>query len=272
MMKTMSKQLIALLLGNLRMILRDHLLIAVLGVAAVMLLLVPSLSAFSMQQVQEVAITLSLSSISLVLLVLSLLLGSSAVWRDVERRYTASVLSLPLSRATYLLAKFGSIALFLGACGAILAVVSAIVIPLAAAVRPSELPIAWGTIILAVAADVLKYMLLSAVAVLLSAISTSFYLPFFGTLAIYLAGSASQEVFEYVSGQYGQELQPLAVAAIKAVYYLLPNFAAFDFKIHAVYSLSVSAQAVLLPFFYAVTYTSILLGLAVWVFNRRELS
>jgi ABC-type transport system involved in multi-copper enzyme maturation permease subunit len=267
----MFKQLICLSCANLWMLLRDRILHAVLGVAAVMLLLVPSLSAFSMRQVQELAITLSLSSISLVLLVLSLLLGASAVWRDVERRYTSSTLTLPVSRAIYLLAKFTSSGVFIIVCGAVLGSAATVVIAVASTQYPSDLPIAWGNIMLAIGADLLKYLLLTAFAVLLSAVSTSFFLPFFGTLAIYLAGSASQEVFEYVTGQFGQHMHPLQVAAIKSVYYLLPNFAAFNFKVHAVYALPVSAKAVLFPLLYSVTYGGILLGVAIWAFNRREL-
>jgi ABC-type transport system involved in multi-copper enzyme maturation permease subunit len=267
----MLRYLISLSRANLLMLLRDRLLQAVLAVAAAMLLLVPSLSTFSMRQVQELAITLSLSSISLVLLVLALLLGSSAVWRDIERRYTASILALPVSRATYLLAKFVSIGIFIIACGALLGAASVAVIAIAAAQYPADIPIAWGNIILAIGADVLKYLLLTTVAVSLSAVSTSFFLPFFATLAIYLAGSASQEVYEYVSGQFGQQLHPLQLNAIKGVYYLLPNFAAFNLKVHAVYALPVSAQAVLFPLLYSFTYGGILLGLAIWVFNRREL-
>jgi len=267
----MLNQLVALTAGNLRMILRDRILHAVLGVALVLLLLVPSLSGFSMRQVQELAITFSLSSISLVLLVLALLLGASAVWRDVERRYTTSVLSLPVGRATYLLAKFCGIALFLFAAGIILAVAAACVVLIAAAQYPSDLPIVWSNLLVAVGADVVKYILLAAVALLLSAVSTSFALPFFGTLAIYLAGSASQEVYEYVTGQTGADISPMALTAIKGVYHLLPNFAAFNFKVHAVYALPVTTEAVLLPFLYALTYTGILLTLAVWVFNRRQL-
>jgi hypothetical protein len=114
-------------------------------------------------------------------------------------------------------------------------------------------------------------MLLAAVAVLLSAVSTSFFLPFFGTLAIYLAGSASQEVYEYVTGQYVDEISTMALSAIKVVYYLLPNFAAFNFKVHAVYALPITGEAILLPLGYAVTYTGILLTLAVWIFSRRQL-
>lgn len=266
------RQLVALTAGNLLMILRDRVLHGVFGVAMVMLVLVPPLSSFSMRQVQEVAITLSLSAISLVLLILTLLLGTSSLWRDIERRYTASVLTLPVSRATYLLAKFCAIGLALAACSIILALAALVVIPIAATQYPSELPIAWGAILVSIGADVVKYLLLAAIAILISTVSTSFFLPFFGTLAIYLSGSASQEVFEYVSGQFGKEIPAASVTAVKAVYYLLPNFAAFDFKVHAVYALPMTVTSLGFPLIYALTYTSLLLVLAVSIFNRRELS
>jgi Cu-processing system permease protein len=266
------RQLVALTVGNLRMIVRDRILHGIFAVALVMLVLVPPLSSFSMRQTQEVAVTLSLSALSLALLVLTLLLGTSSLWRDIERRYTASVLTLPVSRTVYLLAKFCAIGVTLLVCSVILAAAAAVVIPLTAAQYPSDLPIAWGNILLSVAADVLKYLLLAGVAILISTVSTSFFLPFFGTLAIYLAGSASQEVFEYVSGQFGKEIPALYLGGIKAVYYLLPNFAAFDFKVHAVYALPVTAASLLFPLVYVLTYTGLLLGLAVWLFNRRELT
>ncbi len=271
MLDAMLNQIISLCRANLVMLLRDRILYAVLGVAVVMLFMVPSFSSFSMRQVQEVAITLSLSMISLVLLVLTLLLGASAIWRDIERRYTSSILTLPISRVSFLLAKFLSIGIFIVATGVALGAVSAVLIVLAATQYPSDLPIAWGNIALAISADILKCLLLSSLAVLFSAVGTSFFLPFFVTLAIYFAGSASQEVYEYVSGPTAQQIDPLQVAAIKGVYYLLPNFAAFNFKVHAVYALPVSGQAILFPLGYTIIYGSIVLGAAIWAFNRREL-
>lgn len=253
------------------MIIRDRVLHGVLGVAFVMLLLVPSFSSFSMRQMQEVSITLSLSATSLVLMVVTLLLGTSSIWRDVEKRYTASTLTLPVSRVSYLLAKYFAIAIFLVACGIVLFAGTSAVIIISAAQYPSDLPVNWSNVTLAISADVIKYQLLAAIALLLSAVSTSFFLPFFGTLAIYLAGSASQEVYEYVVGQFGKEIPEASVSAIKMVYYLLPNFAAFDFKVHAVYALPVLADAIIFPLAYAVTYSGVIVGLAVWAFNRREL-
>ena len=60
--------------------------------------------------------------------------------------------------------------------------------------------------------------------------------------------------------------------AISSVYYCIPNFAAFDFKVQAVYPLPVSLQGLLYSGAYFLIYTSIMLLIAVWAFNRRELA
>jgi ABC-type transport system involved in multi-copper enzyme maturation permease subunit len=257
--------------NNLRAILRDRVLLAVLGVALTMILLVPVLSSFSMRQVQELAISLSLSTVSGVLLVVTLLLGASSIWRDVEQRYTTSILTLPVSRSTFLLSKFISIGLFLLLCTAILGVGSAVIIALSSATYPSEIPIHWHNISLVLFGDFLKFLLLAGVALLLSSVSTSFYLPFFGTLIVYLCGNASQEVYDYATGEFGQELSHLTVKSVTAAYYLIPNLAAFDFQVQAVYGLDVPWTDFLFSLLYALIYTSILLGLAVFAFGRRQL-
>ena len=267
----MLLQLNALFIANLVFTLRDRILLAVLATALVVILLVPSLSTFSMQQVQELSITLALSCASLVLLVLTLLLGTTSIFRDIDRRYVSSTLTLPIKRSTYLLAKFVSIVVVLAAATSIMAVATVIVINVSAMQYPSEVPIAWGNVVCAIFGDFFKFVLLSAIALLLSSVSTSFFLPFFGTLAIYLSGSASQEVFEFVSGEFGQDISPLSLKMIKGAYYLLPNFSAFDFKVHAIYALPLPASSLLLPLGYGILYCAILLSLAVWAFNRRQL-
>jgi len=252
-------------------ILRDRLLHAVLGVALVMLLLVPVFSVFSMRQVQELSITLSLSAISFIILVISVLLGSSSIWRDVERRYTASVLALPLSRSEYIIGKFCGIALFIITCTLVLGITAAGVIAVVSAGYPSDMPVHWQTVVLSLGADALKYILLTAIAMVFSSISTSFFLPFFCTLAIYFAGSGSQEVFEYVSGQFGRELPLLSVVLIKTSYYLLPNFTAFNLKVQAIYGLPISLQELVYTTAYFLIYTSLVLYVSVWIFSRRQL-
>jgi ABC-type transport system involved in multi-copper enzyme maturation permease subunit len=81
--------------------------------SALFFLLIPSISSLSMRQVVELSITLSLSLISVIMLLLSIFLGGSSLWKDMERRYTFSVLGLPITRTSYLLGKFFGIAVYL---------------------------------------------------------------------------------------------------------------------------------------------------------------
>lgn len=260
-----------LLYVTLKWSIRDRVFHAILGVELLLFLLVPSFSLFSMRSIQELSITLSLSIISFTLLFLATLLGASSIWRDLERRYAASVLSLPLSRASYIMGKFAGIAIILFVSALCLGLVSLIVIKISSLQYPSELRIHWLNIAASIVADSLKYILLASVAILFSSISTSFFLPIFGTISVYLAGSASQEVFEYVSGSSAHTITPAFKLVIKSLYYLLPNFSAFNLKVQAIYSLPLSFSGVALTFLYFLVYTAIVLTIAIIIFQRREL-
>jgi ABC-type transport system involved in multi-copper enzyme maturation permease subunit len=256
---------------TLRSIIRDRVLHALLVGTALIFFLVPVFSSFSMRQAQELSITLALSGLSFVLLVFALLYGASSIWRDIEKRQTAALLGLPLSRSNYLLGKFFGIALFLCGTTILLAMVCCVVISLGAAQYQADVPVSWMTVMLAIAGSGLKYVLLMAIALLLSSISTSLFLPIFGALGVYFAGSASQEVMEYISGEFGRQMAPLAKMTILAVYYVIPNFSAFDFTVEAAYALPISGMRILIMVVYFVVYVGIVLSLAAWCFSKREL-
>lgn len=255
-----------------RSIFRDRVLHALLGVALLIFLLVPVFSLFSMRQVQELSVSLCLSTLSLVLLVFSVLLGASSVWRDIERRFTATVLGLPLSRRAYLLGKFFGVAAFLLICSLLLGLASAAAIHFSALQYPSPRPVVWTNMVIAVAGDGLRYVLLAACALLFSSLSTSFFLPVFGTLAVYLAGTASQQVMEYISGEVGQKMPVFFKVLVKGIYYVIPNLSAFNFDVQAIYGLPISLADVGYSLLYFLVYTLIVLSVAVWAFGRRELS
>lgn len=242
-----------------------------IGVIAVLFLFVPVVASLSMRQVTELSITLSLSLISFILLLLAVFLGGASLWKDIERRYTFSVLALPLARRDYLLGKFCGIAAFLLLTVALFCVVSTLVVVYAANIYPSARPVLWHYLFLAIFFDTLKYLLLVAIAFLFSTISTSFFLPVFGTIAIFLVGSASQEAFDFLQTKSGQELPALVQGAAKGLYYLLPNFTAFDLKLNAIYGIPLSTSGLLLTIGYFVVYLAIILLLATTIFSCREL-
>lgn len=256
---------------TLKSFIRDRLLQLLFVCALFIFLIVPAISLFSMRQIQELSITLSLSAISFILLVLTIILGSSSVWRDLDRRYLVSVLGLPVSRTDYILGKFSGIVVCIMIGCIVLGVVATAAIALASSQYPSDIPVRWLHVWVAILLDGLKYILVAAIALLFSSLSTSFYFPFFATLVIYFCGSASQAVYEYILSDYGKTLSSVTRGMISAIYFCIPNFAAFDFKVQAVYALSISLKGILFTGIYFLLYVSILLLITVWAFNRREL-
>jgi Cu-processing system permease protein len=125
--------------------------------------------------------------------------------------------------------------------------------------------------VLCILFDALKYILLIAVAFLFSTVSTSFFLPVFGTIATFLAGGVTQRVYEYIHSPASKNVSPVVKQIASGLYYLLPNFSAFDLKVNTIYSLPVPVNGLLMTFAYFVVYVGILLSLAAAIFLRREM-
>jgi ABC-type transport system involved in multi-copper enzyme maturation permease subunit len=255
---------------TLKGIFRDRVFHGIL-VAALILPLIPAISQLSMRQVSELSITLSLSLISFILLLLAVFLGATSLWKDMERRYTFSVLSLPITRTSYLLGRFFGVALFLLLTALLLGGVAVGVVLFVSGNFPPDRPIVWMNIVCAVFFDACKYILLVAVAVLFSTISTSFFLPIFGTISVFLVGNASQQVYDYVHSQAGQVLPLFVRRCATGLYYVLPNFSAFDLKVNAIYGIPLTANGIALTLGYLVIYAAVLLSIAATLFSRREM-
>lgn len=154
----------------------------------------------------------------------------------------------------------------------ILGTVAGLVIKVASGIYPSSRPIVWGYLLLAVLFATLKYIMLVAVAMLLSTVSTSFFLPIFGTICAFLASGATQQVYEFVqSPASAQVISPFLKSVAIVVYYIIPNLAGFDLKVNAIYSLAPNIHGLSLTVAYFVAYTAILLGGSALLFGRREM-
>lgn len=263
--------MLTIIIATLKGIFRDRVFQGIIALA-VLFLFIPTVASLSMRQVTELSITLSLSLISFILLLLSVFLGATSLWRDMERRYTFSVLSLPLSRASYLLGRFFGLALFLVMTSALLGTVACLSIKAASTIYPAERPIAWGLLVLSLLFITLKYILLVGVALLLSTVSTSFFLPIFGTICAFLASGVTQQVYEYVnSTAAAQTVAPPLKIAVGLVYYLLPNLSGFDLKVNAIYGIAPNGVGLVVTTAYFFAYTMILLGASALMFDRREM-
>lgn len=256
---------------TLKSILRDRIFHGIIF-SSLIFLLIPSVASLSMRQMTELSITLSLSLISFILLLLALFLGGTHLWKDIERRYTYSVLSLPTSRTAYLVGKFLGIALFILATACLLGLVATGVIQFAAGVYPPDRPVAWENFMAAIVFDALKYILVVATAFLFSSVGTSFFLPIFGTICIFFVGSASQQVYDYITAPATTDISLFTKKAATVVYYLLPNYSAFDYKVNAVYGVPVNGSGLLLTLVYFGVYATVVVALAALLFEKREMN
>ena len=256
---------------TLKGIFRDRVFQGIMALA-VLFLFIPSVASLSMRQVTELSITLSLSLISFIMLLLAVFLGATSIWKDIERRYTFSVLSLPVSRSTYLIGRFLGIALFMLITAFFLGSIAMISIKVVSLTYPPARPLLWSAIVATIVFDALKCIVVVAVAMTLATVSTSFFLPIFGAISTFLAGTVTQQVYDYLH-------TPSALAAVSAgvrkvasvLYYLLPNLSGFDLKVHAIYAIPLNAQGLLLTLAYFLIYTGIVLSIGTLLFARREM-
>ena len=255
---------------TLKGIFRDRIFQGIL-VTALFFLAIPGVASLSMRQVTELSLTLSLSLLSFIMLLLAVFLGGTSLWKDIERRYTYSVLGLPLSRQSYLLGRFFGVAFFMLLATVVLGLATAAVVAFTSGAYPPERPIVWTNVAACVLFTALKYIMLVAIAFLFSSLSTSFFLPIFGTLAALLSGGVTQQVYEYLQSPAGGELPLLVRNAATGLYYLLPNFSAFDLNANAIYGLPLSLSELAFSAAYCVVYTGIMLSCASVIFLRREM-
>lgn len=261
----------SIILITLKGIFRDRIFQGIMALA-VLFLFIPSVASLSMRQVTELSTTLSLSLISFIMLLLAVFLGATSIWKDIERRYTFSVLSLPISRTTYLLGRFLGIALFMLITALFLGSIAMLSIKAASLTYPPARPLLWSVIFAAIVLDALKYILVVAVAMTLATISTSFFLPVFGAISTFLAGTVTQQVYDYLHTPSAQAAVSAAVRKCAvALYYLLPNLGGFDLKVHAIYSIPLNIQGLLLTVVYFLVYTGIVLSVGAILFTRREM-
>ena len=262
------KQIIMITLKG---IFRDRIFQGIMALA-VLFLVIPSAASLSMRQVTELSITLSLSLISFIMLLLAVFLGATSIWKDIERRYTFSVLSLPVSRPAYLAGRFLGVALFMLITASFLGVLAMIAIKAASFIYPSVRPVLWSAIAAAILFDALKYIIVVAVTMLLATVSTSFFLPVFGAVSTYLAGTITQQVYDYLQTSSAQtEVFTIVRKGAILFYYVIPNLSGFDLKIHAIYALPIDVKGAVLTALYFVVYTGIVLSVGTLVFARREM-
>jgi ABC-type transport system involved in multi-copper enzyme maturation permease subunit len=212
---------------------------------------------------------LGLASIATFGLFIAVFIGIGLVWKEVEKRSIYSLLAKPIRRSEFVLGKYCglvltlvvNIAVMTVAFYAVLAVLDWQIDPLVEWPVPPVDPRMLKAIVLIV----IELMLVTAIALFFSTFSSPFL-------------SAGLTIGLWVIGHFNADLRnfeqvvesPAAVWLARVLYYVLPNFAAFDVKAQVVHGQAVAMSYVGLVALYGLVYVTLVLTAAVLIFSRRD--
>lgn len=212
-----------------------------------------------------------LAAISVIGLLIAVLVGVGLVWKEVERRSIYSLLAKPIHRHELVLGKYLGLALTLFVNVAAMTAAYFAVLAWVGAQFPAEaralwtVPAADPALLKAVVLLFVELLLVTAVAVFFSTFSTPF-LSIAMTLGLWVIGtfSADLRALDAVVDS------PAAVWLGRVLYYVLPNFGAFDVKAQVVHGLPVPTSYIWTTAAYGLVYVALLTTAAVAVFARRD--
>ena len=214
---------------------------------------------------------LGLASIATFGLLIAVFIGIGLVWKEVEKRSIYSLLAKPLRRSDFVLGKYlGLVLTLLVNVGVMTAAFYAVLAFMGWKADP-ELRASWP----APAMDpaMLKALLLIGVELMLvtgiALFCSTFSSPVLSavlTLGLWVIGHFNADLrnFENVIDA------PAAGWLARGLYYVLPNFAAFDVKAQVVHGVAVDGGYVALICLYGLTYLALVLTGAVVIFSRRD--
>lgn len=229
--------------------------------------------AFSLRQPMIVAMDIGFTGMRILAVLLGLFWVQEVIAKDIERRTILFALAYPFSRASYLLGRFvGVAALVLVALAGfallVLAMVSVSSWGYEASSRP-DLGLAYWLAVLGIFLDV---VLVVAVAIWLSTLAETPFLPLLVGLGFAIAGHAIGPVLDYLmySPYADQKLVEHHLPWLQALRWVLPDLSRLDWRVVPLYGQVFAPTTFVYCLSLVAGYSTMLLSLSFIHFSRRE--
>jgi ABC-type transport system involved in multi-copper enzyme maturation permease subunit len=237
---------------------RDRVLPGMVGAGIGILLITQLVSPLALGEGSRLTVDLGLSAIALLGLLVVLLVGTSLVAKELERRTIYNLLSRPISRHAYLVGKWAGLSAALWVVSGCLGL--ALWLVLSARGHAAHGP----ALVQAVYLSSLELTVVTAVAVMFSAISTPVLSAIY-TMAIYVVGQWSYDLRSFAA-----QFPPGLAGLIQISANLVPNLPLFNMRTLAAEGQTATATQLVMASGYAVAYCACVLCLATAAFETRE--
>ena len=214
---------------------------------------------------------LGLASISLFGLLIAIFIGIGLVWKEVEQRSIYALLSKPMSRSEFVVGKYCGLVLTLLINVAVMTIAFYALLAYIDRVVDPEIKLSWPApavdpaMLKAIVLIMIELMLVTAIALFFSTFSSPF-LSAILTIGLWVIGHFNDDL-RNIGGVLGSRAAALIA---RGLYYVLPNFSAFDVKAQVVHGQAVPLGYVGLTSLYGITYLALVLVGAVAIFSRRD--
>ena len=214
---------------------------------------------------------LGLASISIFGLLIAIFIGIGLVWKEVEKRSIYALLPKPMRRQEFLLGKYFGLALTLVINIAVMTAAFYAMLAYLQAETPENVRASWASpatdpaMLKAIALIMIELLLVTAIALFFSTFSSPF-LSAMLTLAVWVIGHFNQDLRDF-----GATISsPVAASLARGLYYVVPNFAAFDVKLQAVHAQPIPFSYLALTSLYGITYVAFVLVGGLIIFSKRD--
>ena len=253
---------------------RDRALFGITIIALMMFLTTIVITNLFGYELGKVMVDLNLSTIAFAGLLLTFFVNINLMAKDIDKRTVYCVLSKPISRSEYILGKYIGLILLIFVSLSFLALFSAGVSFL---IKASYPPIyfrdfSWLCYLQAFGYELMMFLVLNAIVIFFSSITTSSFLTLLFSVATYITGQTIEEVMQFFKKEVLQSGVSSAINQniVEAAQYIFPNLSAFDIKTLASHGKLLATGHTLAVLSYSLIYTILLLFLASLIFNRRE--
>lgn len=237
---------------------RDKVLYVLLLFAAAAIFGSKALGWISIGQDIKIVKDLSLAAVSVFGVLIAIFVGTNLVYKEIDKRTIYSILCRPMHRWEFILGKYAGLAALLALVTAVMAAVAAVYV----VVLGGRLDVTFFQAVLLI---YWQLLLITALAVLLSAVTS----PILGAIIVfstYVVGHATS-IFTELPPQFDGTFSK---RVLEAVYYIIPNLSNFDIRAEAANGVPVAPGYVLWAIAYGAVYTAVLLTIASLAFQDKD--
>ncbi len=205
-----------------------------------------------------------LFSVSFFGVVITIICGVSLLNKELKQKTVYNILSKPVARWQFILGKHLGLSLTVGF------LVTLMGLGLTCYVSIFEQRFEW-LMLYGILFTVLEVIVVAAVALFFSSLVVTTTLTGIFTMATYVAGR-SISYMQHFLDQRSESYDPIVSRVVYVFDWILPDLSLFNVNDQIVYGQAMSPQYLALAVLYCLAYTTVALGLATLIFERRELT